>query len=333
MSMPGDGFVQGRRAPARGRRKRPGMAAGRLPLLAALSLLAAPASVTAQINTVQTLAPDVYFHEGDPRRGHCNNGWIVMNDYVVEVDANYPSGAKVVIPKIRAITDKPVRFVIDTHFHPDHSFGNQVWADEGAVPVAQAGTLDELVKSGAAAWELSARSRPDVAASRLKLPSLVYTDSLVFDDGRHRVELHWAGVAHTHGDTLVWLPRERILFTGDVCVNGSFNYVHDSDIGQWIKALEAAKRLGAEKVCPGHGPLGGPEVIADQQGYFIELRRGVQELVDAKKTLAEVRAAAPELAARLKKIVHIARFVPSDVYFAAHVEKAYMELGGGPLPP
>jgi glyoxylase-like metal-dependent hydrolase (beta-lactamase superfamily II) len=308
------------------------MASSRLPLFAALSLLASPASVRAQINTVQPIAPDVYFHEGDPRRGHCNNGWIVMNDYVVEVDANYPSGAKIVIPKIRAMTEKPLRFVIDTHFHPDHSFGNQIWSDEGAVVVAQAGTLDELEKSGAADWDLSAKSRPDVAASRLKLPSLVYTDLLVFDDGRHRVELRWAGIAHTRGDTLVWLPKERILFTGDVCVNGSFNYVHDSDIGEWIKALEAAKKLGAQKVCPGHGPMGGPEIIADQQGYFIELRRGVQELIDEKKSPAEVKAAVPELAARLRKIAHIARYVPTDAYFTAHVGKAYMELGAGPLP-
>jgi len=308
------------------------MPPGKLPLIAALSFLAAPASSPAQINTVQNIAPGVYFHEGDPRLGTCNNGWIVMNDYVVEVDANYPVGARIVIPKIREITDKPVRFVVDTHFHPDHSFGNQVWADEGAVPVAHAAALEELERSGASAWELSAKSRPDVAASKLKLPSLVYTDSMVFDDGQHRVELRWPGVAHTRGDTLVWLPHERILFTGDVCVNGSFNYVHDSDIGGWIRALESAKKLGAQRVCPGHGPVGGPEVIADQQGYFVELQRGVRELVDAGKSPAEVKAAAPELAARLKKITRIRRYVPSDLYFTAHVEKAYMELGGGPLP-
>lgn len=324
--------ARGRLDGGSGRVKRPKMLPSRLPLICALAFLAAPASGLAQVNTVQAIAPDVYFHEGDPRRGHCNNGWIVMNDYVVEVDANYPSGAKIVIPKIRAITDKPVRFVVDTHFHPDHSFGNQIWADEGAVPVAQVAALEELERSGAAAWALSAKTRPDVAASRLKLPSLTYTDALVFSDDRHRVELHWPGVAHTRGDTLVWLPRERILFTGDVCVNGSFNYLHDSNISEWIKVLESAKKLGAEKVCPGHGPMGGPEVIADQQGYFIELQKGVRELVDAKKSPAEVKAAAPELAARLKKIRHIMRYVPSEVYFEAHVEKVYMELGGEALP-
>jgi cyclase len=253
-----------------------------------------------------------------------------MDDYVVEVDANYPVGAHVVIPKIHAITAKPVRFVVDTHFHPDHASGNEVWADEGATIVAQAGVLDELERNGPAEWDLAARSRPDVAASRLRLPSIVYVDQMAFDDGHHRVELHWPGVAHTRGDTLVWLPRERILFTGDVCVNGSYNYVHDSNIGEWIKALKSATQLGALTVCPGHGPKGGPEIIGDQMDYFVALRQGVRALMDAGKSADEIKAAAPALAAQLKKVRNISRYVPADRYFIAHVDKAYAELGSEP---
>jgi len=304
----------------------------KLSSLVLLGSLAASASGQAKDTPVQTIAPDVYFCEGDFDLGHCNNGWIVFDDYVLAIDANYPSGAKLAIAKIHAMTAKPVRFVVDTHFHPDHSFGNQLWADEGAIPVAHVAVLDELEKSGAAAWELAAKSRPDVAASRLKLPGLVYTDTMVFDDGRHCVELHWYGVAHTRGDTLVWLPREKILFTGDVCVNGAYNYVHDGNIAGWIKMLETAKALGAKIVCPGHGPMGGPEIIANQQAYFIELQREVQALVDARITSAEVKAAVPALAATLRKIGPIARYVPSDFWFTAHVEKVYVELGGQPLP-
>ncbi len=297
-----------------------------LQLAAFLAAIFASSAAEAQINTVQNIAPGVYFHEGDPRLGTCNNGWIVMDDYVVEVDANYPVGAKVVIPKIHATTAKPVRFVIDTHFHPDHAFGNEIWTAEGATIVAHSWVLDELRRTGDAAWALSAKSRPDVAATRLRLPTVVYSQTMAFDDGGHRIELIWPGVAHTHGDTLVWLPRERILFTGDVCVNGSFNYVHDGDIGAWIGALERAKKLGAQKVCPGHGPIGGPEVIADQEAYFVALREGVRALIDEGKTHAVISAAATNLAAKLRKDGQIRRYVPSDFYFAAHVEKAYSEL-------
>jgi cyclase len=307
------------------------MTPSRLPLLACLAFLA-PVSGLAQINTVQTIAPGVYFHQGDPRLGTCNNGWIVMGDYVIEVDANYPVGAKIVIPKIRAITNKPIRFVIDTHFHPDHASGNRVWSDIGATVVAQAATFDELQRTGAARWAELAKTRPDVASSSLKLPDLTYTDAMAFDDGVHRVELHFFGVGHTHGDTLVWLPRERILFTGDVSVNGSFNYLHDSNIGEWIKLLETAKNLGAVTVCPGHGPIGGPEIVADQQAYFIELMHSVREFVDARKTPAEVKAACPALAARMRTMKNIGRYVPTDFWFTAQVDKVFTELGGQELP-
>lgn len=307
------------------------VARSKLPLFGCLALLL-PTFGLAQINTVQNIAPGVYFHEGDPRLGTCNNGWIVMTDFVVGVDANYPVGARIVIPKIRAMTEKPIRFVIDTHFHPDHSFGNQVWADAGAVPVAQAATLEELQRTGATRWADSAKTRPDVAASSLRLPGLVYTDSMAFDDGVRRVELHWFGVGHTHGDTLVWLPHERILFTGDACVNGSFNYLHDGNVPEWIKLLERAKHLGALKVCPGHGPMGGPEVIADQQEYFIQLAGAVRSLIDERKTPDEVKSSVPGLAAQLRKVAEIARYVPSDFWFMKQVADVYRQLGGGVLP-
>jgi glyoxylase-like metal-dependent hydrolase (beta-lactamase superfamily II) len=207
----------------------------------------------AEVNKVQTMAPDVYFHEGDLKgHGHCNNGWIVFADYVLVIDGNFPSGAKEIIPKIRAITDKPIRFAFDTHHHGDHAYGNQVWVDQGATPVAHAGVIEEMKKyetgyygDKPGRWEDAAKGRADVAASKLKPPSLLYRTEMIFDDGKHRVELLYFGVAHTHGDGFAWLPKEKILFTGDACVNGPYNYTGDGDTAQWIKTLEAAKKLGA----------------------------------------------------------------------------------------
>lgn len=301
----------------------------RLSSLLFLGALAAPC--IAQINTVQTIAPGIYFHEGDPRRGHSNNGWIVLEDYVVVVDANYPSGAKEVIPKVKASTDKPIRFVVDTHHHGDHAFGNQFWASEGATLVAQKTAVEILRQSGAADFATSATRRPDVAESKLKVPSLQYPDTMAFDDGQRRIELHWLGVAHTRGDTFLWLPQEKILFTGDACVNGAYNMIRDGDTGKWIETLERAKQFGAVKVFPGHGPMGGPEIIADQQSYLRELRRGIQALIDAKKTPDEVKAALPTLAAELKQKPNVARYVPGNLL--AHAEKVYGELAGKPLTP
>ena len=98
-----------------------------------------------QVNKADPIASGVYFHQGDiEKRGHCNNAWIIFKDYVLVIDANFPSGAEVIIPKIRAVTKKPIRFAFDTHHHGDHAYGNQVWIDNGATPIAHTGVLDEM---------------------------------------------------------------------------------------------------------------------------------------------------------------------------------------------
>src|SRR5579884_2730561 len=119
---------------------------------AALTGIAADAQDTSpqpasgsEINKVVPVAKDVYFHQGDiDHQGHCNNGWIIFRDYVLVIDANFPSGAENILPKIRAITSKPVRFAFDTHHHGDHTYGNQVMFDNGATPLAHTGVLEEM---------------------------------------------------------------------------------------------------------------------------------------------------------------------------------------------
>jgi cyclase len=303
----------------------------------ALVMCAAAASATAQIDTVQEVAPGVYFHQGDLRRGHSNNGWIVFSDFVLVIEANFPSGAQVVMPKIKATADKPVKFAFNTHHHGDHAYGNQLWADAGATIVASEGALTEMRAAetgffgGAPGrWEGAAKNRPDVAATKLKPPVLLFPRDMVFDDGTRRVELKWLGVAHTKGDGFVWLPKERILFTGDACVNGPHNYLADGEVTEWIKTLEAVKALRPLKVVPGHGPIAGPEVLADQQRYLAELLQRMRAHHQAGRTPAEVKAALPELATELKKIETIARYVPANL--AAQAEKVWREVGGAAFP-
>jgi len=291
----------------------------------------------AEVNKAEQIAPGVYFHEGDIKgHGHCNNGWIVFEDYVLVIDGNFPSGAKEIIPKIKAITDKPIRFAFDTHHHGDHAYGNQVWVENGATPVAHTGVIDEMRKyetgyygNQPGRWEDTAKSRADVAASKLKPPTLLYRTEMIFDDGQHRVELLHFGVAHTHGDGWAWLPKEKILFTGDACVNGPFNFMGDGNAEQWIKTLEAVKKLGARIVCPGHGPRGGAEVLEDQQAFFVELRKQVKKY--ARKKPEVVKAAVPEIKAALEKQPRLARYVGD--FLAAQVEKVYTEMGGKPFTP
>src|SRR5262245_47654790 len=106
------------------------------------------ASAFAEVNKAEKIAPDVYFHEGDIKgKGHCNNGWIIFEDYVLVIDGNFPSGAQEIIPKIKAITDKPIRFAFDTHHHGDHAYGNQVWVENATTPAAHAAVIEETRKN------------------------------------------------------------------------------------------------------------------------------------------------------------------------------------------
>ena len=287
------------------------------------------------------VAPDVYFHEGqvsDSADAVCNNGWIMFEDYVLVIDANFPAGAKLIISKIRSLTDKPIRFALDTHHHGDHAYGNQVFVDSGAVPVAHTGVIEEMKRyeSGyygnkPGAWEAAAKGRADVRTGKLKPPSVLFPKDLIFDDGKHRVELMHLGVAHTHGDAVAWLPKERILFTGDICVNGPYNYVGDGDVGTWVTTLDAARKLGAEIVCTGHGPRSVGTVLDDQQAFFKALREQVGALM-AERAPEEAKAQIESIRATLKGNAQIARFVGERGAgwdpFPSQVEKVYQELTG-----
>jgi cyclase len=306
-------------------------------LLCVVAAICIPAfECQAQVNEVQKVAEGVYFHEGEIRpSGHCNNGWIIFDDYVVVIDANFPSGANVIIPKIKALTDKPIRFTFDTHHHGDHAYGNQVWLENGATPVAHEGVLTEMKKyetglfgDKPGRWEDAAKGRKDVAESKLKAPTLLYRTEMFFDDGKHRVELLHFGVAHTHGDGFAWLPKEKILFTGDACVNGPYNYTGDGNITEWIQTLEAVKKLQPKIVCPGHGPIGGPELLEDQQAFFVALQAEVKKY--AGKDPADVEKAVTTIMAELKKNPRIDRYI--GTFLMAQVEKVFVEQGGKAFP-
>jgi cyclase len=293
-----------------------------------------------QVNTVKELAPGVYFHEGDLRgKGHCNNGWVIFDDYVLVLDANFPSGAQEIIPKIKAQTNKPIRFAFDTHHHGDHAYGNQIWVDNGAVPVAHEGVIAEMRKyetglfgGKPGRWEGEAKARDDMKTTKLKPPSLLYRDVMIFDDGTHRVELRYFGVGHTHGDGFAWLPKEKILFTGDAAVNGPYNYMGDGDSAAWIETLAKAQKLGAAVVAPGHGPAGDGSVIDAQRQYFVALRAEVEKRKNAPPDRVEADVAAIRESLLPRHAKYIDTSAKPITAFEAQVAKVYRELTGKEFP-
>jgi cyclase len=253
-----------------------------------------------KFNEVREVAPGVFFRysaisatDQNIAFGGSNNIWIIFDDYVSVIDANFPKEAGDVLAAIKETTNKPIRYVLDTHHHGDHSFGNAVFAGAGASIVAQAkcaGLLRELGPEGFAAAGRGPTGRKDVAASTLKVPNVVFDDKLVLDDGKQRVEFLFFGHAHTKGDAFAYLPRHKILCTGDACVNGAFNFMGNGDSASWIRVLEKCQQLDVRLVCPGHGAPAGKELLEKQKRYFIELRRQVQHGIDANKSLDDIVA-------------------------------------------
>jgi glyoxylase-like metal-dependent hydrolase (beta-lactamase superfamily II) len=244
--------------------------------------------------TLRLIAPGVWFREGDMDQGHCNNVLIEMKDYLIVVDANFPSGARGAMADAKRISSKPVKYVFDTHHHGDHLYGNAIWTQAGATSLAFAGVAQELKRLEPARWNDAAKSRKDVAELKSDGPEPpkqeINEAMFVLNDGNRKVEFRHFGWAHTRGDGFVYLPKEQVLCTGDAVVNGPYNATMDANIGNWPTVLQAAGKLKVKQVLPGHGRPGARELIDGQAQFFAELHKAVQSGIDQGKKLEEVQA-------------------------------------------
>ncbi len=276
-------------------------------------------------NQVVEVAPGVYFRHGDlEANGHCNNGIVVFKDFVLVIDANFPSGAEACLADVKKITDKPVRFVFDTHHHGDHAYGNATWLAKGAIPIAHQGVSDEMARLEPARWR--GEKRADVSAVGRDTPQppiLTFPDRMVIDDGTQRVELFHLGTAHTRGDGFAYLPKQKVLFTGDAVVNGPYNFMGDGDSASWIQVIEGLQRLDVDVVAPGHGPMGDRELLARQRLYFVELRSQVAAAIASGKPAGDI-AASVRVANEVKHYV--------GNMFKDQVAKVHREMTGQEMP-
>ena len=244
---------------------------------------------------VRELAPGVFFWQGDHiLRKPANCTWILFKDYVLVSDANFPWGAREILPEIKRTTNKPIRFVFDTHYHSDHTFGNSLFVDAGASVVCSEECGSELKTKGREAWdkwhETGAHS---LAGARLEFPTLTFADRIAFDDGDRRVEIKRLGPAHSRGDAVAYLPKEKILITGDLCVNwtwGNNMADPDADYDNWTRVLDDLTRWDVRTVVPGHGSLATVDTLRAQREYIADIVTQVRTGVRAKKTADQLIA-------------------------------------------
>jgi glyoxylase-like metal-dependent hydrolase (beta-lactamase superfamily II) len=112
----------------------------------------------AQPDTVKQIIPGVWFREGDlTGKGHCNNILIEMKDYLIVVDANFPSGARAAMDAAKEVSKKPIKYVFDTHHHGDHAYGNAVWTKAGATTIAYVVVSEEMKRYEPKRWQEAAK--------------------------------------------------------------------------------------------------------------------------------------------------------------------------------
>ena len=206
------------------------------------------------------------------------------------IDANFPNQAEEVVKLIRRTTDKPIRYVFDTHYHGDHADGNSIYTRLGAIAIASENSRALFDTKGRAGFQQSQTEKPDEYGQLLyDRPSLYFPKKLVLDDGTQRVELIYYGHAHTAGDAIAWLPKHGIAFTGDAIVNGAFNYTGDSDTESWIGVLTEIEKLPIRRLAPGHGEPADRNLIRTQKRYFVELREQIQAAISEGRTLDQIK--------------------------------------------
>ncbi|MEK9774756.1 MAG: MBL fold metallo-hydrolase [Quisquiliibacterium sp.] len=197
-----------------------------------------------------------YTAEGDP-----NSGVIVGDNACMVIDATAtPAMARDLIARIRTVTDKPIKYVVLSHYHAVRVLGASAYFAEGAQEIiASRGTWDLIVERGDADMKSEIERFPrlfqDVGSiPGLTWPTMVFERELTLHLGGLEVKIMHIGPGHTKGDTIAWIPSQRVCFSGDLVEYNAGVYTGDAQLEEWPQTLEALRALKAEKLVPGRGP-------------------------------------------------------------------------------
>ena len=233
-----------------------------------------------------------YTAEGDP-----NTGIVIGDDAVMVIDTQAtPVMAQDVIRRIRTVTDKPIRYVVLSHYHAVRVLGAAGYKPEHVI--ASRDTYDLIVERGEADMKSEIARFPRLfraveSVPGLTWPTIVFEKRMTLMLGKLRVEIMQVGRGHTKGDTVVWLPDDRVLFSGDLVEYDATPYTGDAYLQDWPATLDAIGALGPEKLVPGRGAalLNPAQVKAGLDGtraFVTEMFAAVRDGARAGKDLRTV---------------------------------------------
>ncbi len=230
-----------------------------------------------------------------------NAGIIIGKDGIVVIDTLVSSKeAKRFIKDIHAISYKPIKYVVNTHSHLDHTFGNSDFRRLGAVIISHMNDNKNMRISSEAALK-NAKSygltEKDMKGTKIAYPALTFNDRMEIDLGDQKIELIYIGPSHTDGSILVYLPEKKILFAGDILFTNYHPFVADGNIEEWLKVLDYIMTMDVEKIIPGHGPISSKKDVEDMKNYLIVFDKKAKELSaesnDVEYITSEIKKALP----------------------------------------
>lgn len=258
-----------------------------------------------------------------------NIAFLVAEESILVVDGGYKlSDGKQVLEIIKNVSDKPIEYVVMTHYHRDHVTGIQEFCGSAQIIASDNCTfnlsnrgqenLKDIIdirypkyitkldyqianhndNSKKSITELKeSLNKAELQLAELKTvhyvnPDIIFYDSLLIDMGNEQIMLHFLGPGHTSGNIIVQFKVNKTIHMGDLLFNNLFTYVDfedGSDTENWIKILKTVSTWEQKFVIPGHGDLLGPESIKEQIGYLTDLRAAVSQAITSGKSLKEAK--------------------------------------------
>ncbi len=257
---------------------------------------ASQADVAEKVVSFDRLSEHAYAYtaEGDP-----NTGIVVGDNAVLVADTQAtPAMAQDVVRRIRSVTDKPVKYVVLTHYHAVRVLGASGYAPQEII--ASQDTFDLIVERGAQDMQSEIERFPRLfraveSVPGLTWPTMTFRGEMTLRLGKLEVKLMQVGRGHTKGDTIVWLPQERTLFSGDLVEYGATPYAGDAYFEDWPATLDAIAALRPEKLVPGRGAALTTreqiaEGVANTRAFVRELYAAVAEGARGGKDLRAIYA-------------------------------------------
>jgi len=273
-----------------------------------LALFMTGPSFAQEARTLQKLSDHVYAYVGvknaSPSANSfgANSGVVIGKDAVLVVDTLVSAKeAEALRADIKKLTGTPIKYVVNTHYHLDHAWGNSVFVKDGAVVIGHensrlSGSKNISALEHAGDFGLTPQ---DMEGTVLELPTVTFQDAMRVDlGGGVAVDLSYPGPTHTNGSITAFVPGDRVLFLGDILFKYYYPYIGEGDVPSWVKVLSDLEKTPAKIIVPGHGPLSTVSDIKEMKAYLKDFDVLAKRLCRGKKR-DDASAVAAELLKQL----------------------------------